>query len=168
MKQNPYDAPRAAVDDAPEEYQEVRILAVSGRIGRARYIMYTIGLPILIMAVFGLAGAWLGAGAAVLMIVGWVAVLVLSIMLTIQRCHDFDVSGWLALVWVIPLVNLIFWFIPGTDGANRFGAKTAPNSTGVLVAVWILPALALVGIIAAISIPAYQDYVKRAQTKQVR
>ena len=68
----------------------------------------------------------------------------------------------------MPLVNLMFWFIPGTDGQNRFGAKTPPNSTGVIVGVWIVPAIFVIGILAAVSIPAYQDYVKRAQVQQTR
>ena len=65
----------------------------------------------------------------------------------------------------MPLVNLIFWFIPGTDGPNRFGAKTPPNSVLVLIGVWIVPILFIGGILA-VSIPAYQDYVKRSQTQQ--
>jgi Tfp pilus assembly major pilin PilA len=36
----------------------------------------------------------------------------------------------------------------------------------VLIAVWILPVLFVGGIVAAIALPAYQDYVKRAQAKQ--
>ena len=168
VQANPYGAPRAAVDDAKEEYQAVRIFAVSGRIGRARYIAYTVGIPLIIMFIAGMLGAFLGSVGAVLIAIGWIAVIVVSFMLTVQRCHDFDTTGWLALVGMIPLVNLIFWFIPGSDGRNRFGAKTPPNSTGVLIAVWILPVLFIVGIVAAISIPAYQQYVTKAKQQQVK
>jgi uncharacterized membrane protein YhaH (DUF805 family) len=168
VQANPYGAPRAAVDDSPEEYQPVRIFAVSGRIGRARYITYTVGVSFLIMFLAGVLGALLGPVGQALIVVGWIGVVVISYMLTVQRCHDFNTTGWLALVGLIPLVNLIFWFIPGTDGRNRFGAKTPPNSVGVLIAVWILPVLFVVGIVAAISIPAYQQYVERAKTKQVK
>ncbi len=62
-------------------------------------------------------------------------------------------------------MNLIFWFIPGTDGPNRFGAKTPPNSVLVLIVVWLFPALFIGGIVAAVAIPAYSDYVKRAQQR---
>src|SRR5688572_25174300 len=117
---NPYVAPRAALEDAAEEYQPVSILSMSGRIGRARYVVYTMGLPLAIMFVIGLVGALLGPAGAVLMIAGWIGVIVLSFMLTVQRCHDFDASGWLAIAGLIPLANLLFWFIPGTDGPNRF------------------------------------------------
>lgn len=166
--QNPYVAPRAAVADAPEQYQPVRLFSVSGRIGRARYILYTMALPTIIMFGVGLLSAFIGAAGGALIIVAWIAVIALSIMLTIQRSHDFNMTGWFALLGLVPLVNLAFWFIPGTDGPNRFGAKTQPNSTGVLVAMWIVPVVFMGGIIAAISIPAYQDYVKRAEQQQVR
>ena len=36
VMQNPYGAPRAMVGDRAEEFQPVKLLAVSGRIGRAR------------------------------------------------------------------------------------------------------------------------------------
>lgn len=163
--QNPYVAPRSAVADSHEEYQPVRVLATAGRIGRARYIAYATGLPMLIMMAVGALGAFLGDLGVIVMMLGWLAVVVLTIMLTVQRCHDFDASGWLAIAGLIPLVNLIFWFIPGTDGPNRFGAKTAPNSVAVLIIVWIFPALFITGILAAVSIPAYNDYVKRSQQR---
>ena len=38
----------------------------------------------------------------------------------------------------------------------------------MLIAVWILPVIFIVGILAAISIPAYQQYQERAKQKQVR
>jgi uncharacterized membrane protein YhaH (DUF805 family) len=161
-RHNPYVAPRAAVDDAPDEFQPVRIFSVSGRIGRARYILYTMGLPLLVMFVIGLLSAVAGAFGVALMVAGWVAVVTISMMLTIQRSHDFDMSGWFALLGLVPLANLAFWFIPGTDGANRYGAKTSPNGAGVLIAVWIVPALFIGGILAAIAIPAYSDYQARA------
>jgi uncharacterized membrane protein YhaH (DUF805 family) len=163
---NPYRAPTAAVADAGEQFQPVRIFAVSGRIGRARYIAYSMGLSFLIMFIAGLLAAFAGAVGAILAIVAYVGALVLMFMLTIQRAHDFDTNGWLALVALIPLVNFIFWFIPGTDGENRFGGKTPPNSTLVIIGMLLIPIVFVGGILAAIAIPAYQDYVKRAQAKQ--
>jgi uncharacterized membrane protein YhaH (DUF805 family) len=168
VMQNPYGAPRAAVGDAAEDFQPVRIFAVSGRMGRARYVVYSIVLTLLIMFVAGLAAAFLGPLGVAVLVAGYIVMFVIQIMLTIQRSHDFNMSGWFSLLALVPLVNMIFWFIPGTDGANRFGAKTPPNSTGVMVGLWIVPAIFVIGIIAAVSIPAYQDYVKRAQVQQPR
>ena len=151
--------------DSQDQYQPVRLFSVSGRIGRARYIAYGFGLQVLILGVAGGLGAFLGDAGVMLIVAGWVAVVALWIMLTIQRAHDFNASGWLALLGLVPLANLIFWFVPGTDGANRFGGETPPNSVRVLIVVWLFPVLFVGGIVAAVALPAYQDYVKRAQQK---
>ena len=39
VMKNPYGAPRAMVGDAAEQFQPVKLFAVSGRIGRARYVV---------------------------------------------------------------------------------------------------------------------------------
>jgi uncharacterized membrane protein YhaH (DUF805 family) len=158
---NPYRAPTAAVADAGDAMQPVRLFSASGRIGRARYIAYGFGLYLLSMLA-GVVGARLfGEVGAVLATVAWVAMAVLGVMLTVQRCHDFNVTGWLALLIVVPLANLVFLFIPGTDGPNRFGAPTPPNSVGVLVVAWLIPGIVIAGMIAAIALPAYQAYLQR-------
>jgi uncharacterized membrane protein YhaH (DUF805 family) len=119
--------------------------------------------------VAGILGAVLGAKIGpVLLIANWIAIIVLSFMLAIQRAHDFNASGWLGLLGLIPLVNLIFWFVPGTDGPNRFGHKTPPNSWGTVAAACIIPTIFVIGIVAAVAIPAYQDYAKRAATQKAR
>lgn len=147
--------------DAGDAMQPVRLFSASGRIGRARYIAYGFGLYLLSMLA-GVVGARLfGEVGAVLATVAWVAMAVLGVMLTIQRCHDFNVTGWLALLIVVPLANLVFLFIPGTDGPNRFGAPTPPNSVGVLVVAWLIPGIVIAGMIAAIALPAYQAYLQR-------
>jgi uncharacterized membrane protein YhaH (DUF805 family) len=165
---NPYLAPAAAVADVVQATQPVRLFAVSGRIGRARYTAYSMGLNMVFLAVVFLLAAVGGAAGEALTLVAWIPMLMLLFMLTIQRSHDFNSSGWASILMLVPLVNLMFLVLPGTDGANRYGAPTPPNSVGVLIAVWILPAIATLGIVAAVSIPAYQDYVKRAEQGQVQ
>lgn len=124
--ENPYQAPKSDVADVnrDEEYQPVRIFSTSGRIGRVRFIAYTFGLSFLCSILAGILAAAIGGAGVVVLIANWVAIIALSLMLSIQRAHDFNASGWLGLLGLIPLVNLIFWFIPGTDGPNRFGHKT--------------------------------------------
>ena len=168
VMQNPYGAPHAAVGDAGEQFQPVRIFAVSGRIGRARYILYTVVVSLLIMFLAGLAAAFLGPLGIAVLAVGYLATFVISVMLTIQRSHDFNMSGWFSLLMFVPLAGLIFWFLPGTDGPNRFGARTPPNSTGVLIGAWLMPVLFVGGIMAAVALPAYQQYVQRAAIQQSR
>jgi uncharacterized membrane protein YhaH (DUF805 family)/Tfp pilus assembly protein PilE len=162
---NPYDAPKAAVADAGAT-QPVRVFSISGRIGRARYIAYGMGFYLLVSVIGALLMAALGAENLVVLVAMWSALIVISFMLTIQRCHDFNTSGWLSLLVLIPLANLVFWFIPGTDGPNRYGPPTSKNSVGVIIAVCVVPFLFVGGILAAIAIPAYQDYTLRARASE--
>lgn len=162
---NPYAKPNAAVAEAAEQYQEVKVFSTSGRIGRVRYIAYGMGIYFL----FGVLGVLLGfaignAG----MIIAWLAIVVVGFMLTIQRCHDFNTTGWLSLLLLVPLVNLMFWFIPGTDGENDYGARTPPNGVGVIIGACIIPIITVVGIVAAVALPAYQGYAKKAQQMQMQ
>ncbi len=169
---NPYQRPRAAVADSDEpEYQPVRIFGAAGRIGRVRYIAYTVGLSALIMLIAGLVAGLLirilglGGGILVALQIGAVAaILLIQVLLTVQRCHDFDVSGWLSIVFIlVPLAVLLLWIIPGTKRPNRYGPPTEPNSTLAVIGALVLPFVFVAGILAAVAIPAYQDYVKRAQ-----
>ena len=159
---NPYAKPNAAVAEASEDYQEVKVFATSGRIGRVRYIAYGMGIYLLFGILGGLLSIAIGAPG---LWISSIATLVVGFMLTIQRCHDFNTTGWLSLVMLVPLVNLIFWFIPGTDGENDYGAQTPPNGAGVIIAALIVPIVAVVGILAAIALPAYQQYQQRAAQK---
>lgn len=170
---NPYNAPKSKVTGVATEYGEIKIFTSKGRIGRVRYIGYTVGLAMLIGFVLGLIAALVGKAAgtqlgAIVMIMTYAAIVIMMILLTIQRAHDFNSSGWLAIIAFIPLVNLIFWFIPGTDGENQFGPETPPNGTGAVVLALILPAIFILGIVAAVAIPAYQQYLQRAAAAQAK
>jgi uncharacterized membrane protein YhaH (DUF805 family) len=169
---SPYTPPQTELlGDQDVVYGSIKILSASGRIGRLRYIAYTIGIPFLVLLVMvllmGVAGMALaeeqiGILTIVIFGLGYLAMFVINIMLTIQRCHDFDVTGWLSLILLIPLAPLVFWLIPGTEGANRFGPQPPPNKGVLLIVIVLLVLLIVVSIIAAIAIPAYQEYVARA------
>ena len=173
QQRNPYAAPRTNVsrDDSAEEYGDVKVFSAQGRIGRVRYIGYTFGYTFLIALVIGIVGALLGGVSSGLAFVvgaaGYIAIVVMQILLTIQRSHDMNVTGWLCLISLIPLAALVFWFVPGTRGANNYGPPP-PNTTGAVIAACILPLIMVVGIVAAVAIPAYQDYVQRASTEQTQ
>jgi len=171
MAVNPYQAPRASVKDhdGDVEYQNVKLFSVSGRIGRVRYIAYTIGVGF-VAGLVAMIGAGLSAVVAPLgvavMAAAYIAMLVLHIMLTIQRSHDFNVTGWISPLVFVPLAVFAFWLLPGTEGENRWGPQTPPNRRGAMVVVFIPIMIALIGILAAIAIPQYQAYVQRAQQVQ--
>jgi len=174
QNRNPYAAPRTNVAqrDSAEEYGEIKLFSSEGRIGRVRYIGYTFGYTVLIALVIGLVGALLGGASTGLAFavgaVGYIAIVVMQILLTIQRSHDMNVTGWLCLISLIPLAALVFWLVPGTRGANNYGPPPPPNTMGAVVVACILPIIMIVGIVAAVAIPAYQDYAQRAATEQTQ
>jgi len=170
---NPYAAPRAAVADVYQggaDVQPVKLWSAKGRIGRARFLAYTLYSYVLfIIAAFvlglliGVAGLGSSEGAIVgLTVVLAIPYLVFYVLTGIQRSHDMDWSGWMLFLALIPLVALIWVFKSGTEGRNRFGAPPPPNGIGVLIGAWLLPALMVIAIIAAVALPSYQGYTMRA------
>jgi uncharacterized membrane protein YhaH (DUF805 family)/Tfp pilus assembly major pilin PilA len=174
QNRNPYAAPQTNVtlgESDVEEYGEIKVFSATGRIGRVRYIGYTTGLSILVLIAFmivaGVAAAVAPAFAVLVVVLMYIALYGVQILLGIQRAHDMDTTGWLSLIIFVPLAALVFWFVPGTVGENRYGKQPPPNTTGAIVLACLpLPLVAMIGILAAIAIPAYQDYTIRAQVTE--
>jgi uncharacterized membrane protein YhaH (DUF805 family) len=164
MSSNRYAAPRAAVSDieGTQEYQEIRMWSASGRVGRLRYLAYTTGASLLAGCAAAVLGGGLGGLGMILALLVYIAVIVFSIMIAIQRSHDMDWTGWTVLLALIPFVGLIWIFKAGSEGVNAYGAPPPPNTTGVKILGLLLPIVFLVGIVAAIALPAYVEYTRRA------
>ena len=167
---DPYRAPLARVaDPAAAGVGSVNIWSAKGRLGRIRYIAYSVGLALLINVISSFLTAFVGGGpGAVIMVIGMAAGLFVHGLLSVQRAHDFNASGWMAILAFIPLLNFLFWIVPGTDGDNRYGARTPPNSALAVVFASIIPAVMIAGIVAAIAIPAYQSQAPSPPTVQTR
>lgn len=166
---NPYATPNAPVNDmGMGEFGNVKILSANGRMGRVRYFFYSMLVGIIGLILLGLSSILFSVSpllGAILVFIIYAGMIVISFLLTIQRCHDFNMTGWLSLLLLVPLAPLVFYFIPGTKGPNQFGPPPPPNSKGVIAGAIILPIIMVVltGILASISIPAYQKYLERAQ-----
>ncbi|MEN9868095.1 MAG: hypothetical protein RL748_3685, partial [Pseudomonadota bacterium] len=67
------------------------------------------------------------------------------------------------------IVNFLFFlyliFAPGSAGSNRYGQRSSPNSVILIIGALIAP-LMIVGILAAVAIPAYQNYQAKARASQ--
>jgi uncharacterized membrane protein YhaH (DUF805 family) len=157
--ESPYSPPRAAVGEALPEFSELKVFSVQGRIGRLRFLAWTLVSLLVAAAVAGVIAISLFTGEQFMLggLFGMVAVLAylyVNITISVQRLHDLGWSGWLWLLNLVPLVASVFpilmMVMPGNTGANRYGAPAPPNSTAVKVlsSLWlVLLALFLVNAI---------------------
>jgi uncharacterized membrane protein YhaH (DUF805 family) len=171
---NPYSPPRADVEDFQDEdvgFSEPKVWSARGRIGRLRYMSYTM-CGYFAFAIIGMLAALMGAKASapamvtIFMVIGGIGYLALAIFSAIQRAHDMDWSGWMIFIAIIPLAGLIWIFKAGTEGSNRFGAPPPPNTIGIKLGALLFPLIMVIGILAAIALPQYQKYTQRAKAIQ--
>lgn len=183
---NPYSAPTADMLDYDEdfEYDTTPFYKASGRIGRVRFFAYTMMLVLcimLVMFVVGILAAILlpilgeSVGAVfgiIIMVATWVGIIYTQFVPSIRRLNDLNKTGWMSLLYLVPLVGLLFFlylsFARGDEGVNDYGAPAEPPSTLMIILAVILPItfVAGLGIIAAIALPAYNNYLERAQLQQ--
>ena len=186
MNTNPYTSPQTAFANQEEETYQPSVLSFSGRIGRLRYLAYSIPWNLLIwvgIAVIGIVAAiiipMLGENAETAgVIVGILLALILVVVvyipvfaLAVRRLNDMNQSGWLSLLILLPFINFIFMlvliFAPGTKGTNKYGPQPVKNSGLVIFGALIFPlGFGVLGILAAVALPAYQDYTIRAQVSE--
>ncbi|WP_296233837.1 DUF805 domain-containing protein [uncultured Pseudomonas sp.] len=170
---SPYAPPQANVAEQLPQYSELKVLGVSGRIGRVRYLGWLMAMTLCFIPIM-LIGTGIAAMSSTLAMMALgivsIAAVVIGIFIGVQRLHDIGWSGWLLLVHLIPVVGSVFallmLIIPGTQGVNRYGPPPPPNSTAVKVLAWLFLLIPISGIVAAIAIPQYQGYVERAAEYQ--
>ena len=173
---NPYSATTAdlSIPAGGDATYQPRIFAMNGRIGRVRYIAYSMAIMVTLLlasmalgAVVALAfGGSQGAFIAVAALF-YIAYIAAAFILTIRRAHDMGQSGWMSLLMLVPLVSLWFLFAPGTPTTNEYGPRPVPNTTGVIIGAFSPFIFAIVvGILAAIAMPAYQSYMMKAAAAQ--
>jgi uncharacterized membrane protein YhaH (DUF805 family) len=149
---SPYAPPRSAVAHDWPDVGELNVFTVQGRIGRLRYLAWSMVLLFVALIMFAvcmtlmsmslITGGLFGA-------VAFVVFLVVSIQIGAQRLHDAGWSAWLLLLNLVPFVGSVFPFfmmaVPGNAGPNRYGAPQPPNSRGVkiLAALWV-PAIIII------------------------
>ena len=152
---SPYAPPQASVGESLPAFAELKPFSVEGRIGRLRYLAWTMVLTLVMLgvgsalAIFAVAlisadstsGLIVGGLVALILFIG---IVVVSIQISVQRLHDIGWSGWLWLLNFVPFVGSLFPFvimvIPGSNIANRYGPPPPPNSTAVKVlsSLWVV------------------------------
>lgn len=162
-------------------YSNDSVLNANGRFGRMSYLGWN-GLLcisimlIIILVAIGLPGLQapdqrLPTSAILFLGFVYMGVLYFSFIFAIRRLHDRNHSGWLSLLTLIPLINLgltlYLAFAKGDEHENQFGLPRS-TKTWEKVLAWFYVLIFPIGILAAIAIPAYQDYVQRAHQAQIK
>lgn len=172
---NPYHSTTNMDDEYWEEvYHAEPFYSRHGRIGRLRYLAYSIVLtaicyvliaPIAIAMV--LLEPVMGEMVAIFLLLIIPIAFYAGFVPTVRRLNDLNRSGWFSLLMLIPYLNVLFGlyliFAPGDEGENDYGAPAEPPSLRVKIVAFLMPVIAILGILAAIILPAYQDYVLRSQ-----
>jgi len=157
-------------------FEEIKFFSPGSRINRLRYWAHSALMMIPFYVVLGI-GAFLALKVSTIfwgiVVVAYIALIVFSFILIIQRLHDLDKSGWLSLLILVPLANLyllvLLIFFKGTPERNTYGLPTPPNKTWHWILGLGLPIFFFVlGILAAIALPTYQNYALRAQQEQIQ
>lgn len=158
-------------------------LSPSGRFGRLSYLGWNMLMSFSILIIIGIIAAFspglladpttmTGSSmlATVLIGVAYIVLLYFSFVFTIRRLHDRNHIGWLSLLILVPGINLVFIlyliFAKGDDRSNQYGPRHNTKGWEKVLA-WIYILIFPLAFLAAIALPAYQDYVTRAQQAQI-
>ncbi|WP_417777841.1 DUF805 domain-containing protein [Stutzerimonas xanthomarina] len=160
---HPYAPPRAEVGEPPAEYSQLKVFTIHGRIGRLRYLAWSMALMAAALGLLLASGMTFAASTVLGVIltgVFGIGFLLVSIQIGVQRLHDVGWSGWFMLLYLVPIIGTVFPLVvllmPGNAGPNRFGPPQPPNSRAVkiLAALWLL--VPVVAILTAIVLPTHQ------------
>ncbi|HEX8594614.1 MAG TPA: DUF805 domain-containing protein [Pseudomonas sp.] len=141
---SPYAPPRAPIGMSHAQHSTLKVFSVQGRIGRVRYLAWSLVLMVSALVVAALCASLMSVsliGGGLLATIAFVAFMVISVQIGVQRLHDLGWSGWLLLLNLIPFVNSIFPILiivmPGNQGPNQYGPPPPPNSQAVKVLAWL-------------------------------
>ncbi len=101
----------------------------SGRARRMEYwyfVLFNLIVAIVLALIDTLLGTTTGVSSfGLLSGIYSLAVIILTLAVTVRRLHDIDRTGWWILINLIPLVGtivlLVFALMPGTPGSNQYG-----------------------------------------------
>ncbi|OPA96307.1 hypothetical protein BFW87_08210 [Pseudomonas fluorescens] len=174
---SPYAPPRAAVGEYQDEFSTLKVFTIHGRIGRLRYLAWTLVLTIAMLVAGGIlstAGFAIATASPTLatifgVLTGlalFVAIVWVSVQIGVQRLHDLGWSGWLYLLNLVPLVNSVFpillLVLPGNSGANQYGPPPPRNSTAVkvLATLWLAFIPVLLAIVVTLGMNGYLNQLE--------
>lgn len=160
-----------AIDHAPAP--PLFAMNTDGRIGRLRFLAYSIVMYLPFFALGLLIAILPGMMSIIVGIAGFVALIWLPIRLMVLRMHDLNLSGkWLWLLLLLSgasgmvlrsnqsvLVSALIWLalilvslLPGNKHENSYGDPSVPNPLWVKVVAGVFIALQILGMLSAIKL----------------
>ena len=148
------------------QYAQESALNAAGRFGRFSYLAWNCLLAIVTSIILGIFIAIFPntfvnletgnfGGGMIFIVLIYVALMYFTFVFTIRRLHDRNHTGWLSLLMLVPLANVILMlyliFAPGDDRSNSYGSPR-PTAGWEAVLAWIyilIFVLAIIGGIAA-------------------
>lgn len=148
-------------------------LSASGRFGRFSYLAWNCLLAgVTITGILSfvllfpdtfvqLQSGHLGTG---LLFIGliYIAIFYFTFVFNIRRLHDRNHTGWLSLLMLLPLVNvlLILYLMcaPGDTHANSYGAPR-PTAGWETVLAWLYIVFAILAMVAILALPNVEQYI---------
>lgn len=133
---NPYTSPSYSTSWPSDSRGGIgKLFSAEGRIGRLEYFLIVLGVWVVLIVAWGIIIAVDAPGVTIVLgLASWLAAVVLSICAGVKRLHDFDQSGWLYLLFLIPVASFIMLFVlllkGGDPGVNRFGYEDSGSVMG--------------------------------------
>ena len=161
-------------------YNEISAFSAKGRFGRLSYMGWSFLLSLIFCFIVITFASLLdlsnietsASPLATLFMAGtfYVIYFYFIFVFTIRRLHDCNTSGWLSLLLIVPLLNIIFclylMIAKGDEGHNNYGpARQTRTWEKVLGIIYII--LPILGLLLAVTIPAYQNYIHKTSHAQI-
>jgi len=112
-----------------------KLFSGSGRIGRLEYFLTIVAIWVALIVLWAIS-AVLDAPTLLLllMLVVWLVTTVIAICAGVKRLHDFDQSGWLYLLFLIPFAGFFLFFVlllkDSSPGLNQYGYADSGSVMG--------------------------------------
>lgn len=106
-----------------------KLFNANGRIGRKDWIVWIVGVGIILGIIGWLLGAYKADSSSITYSILSIIAGIAGIFMGIKRLHDLNKTGWLYVLAFIPIVGFFLWLYmliwKGDPGDNRYGS---PNS----------------------------------------
>lgn len=165
-------------------FNQSRFFDWQGRISRMQFLVYSmfnVLFVVLVLAVMfvmmdGVQGivqvssSTLPVSMLVLSGVGAAILGYLQLAVTKRRLNDINKTGWLALIMIVPVVNILACLYllaaEGSEGVNYYGLPPRPAAKLKTTLMLLLPLLmmSLLGILTQIILPSYQALLRNKNT----